>query len=518
MKNIKYPTIILASSLFAASAMAESLQSVEAGGKWSEASTWVTAPTAQSTKDNPVNPLTLGAGTVYVDRDEYVNAFAFTGSSASLSIDSGKVLNLVCPKSSGTAPVIAAGKTLTIAGDGKIQLSAGNPFYTAGTLYLDAELQSSYTGEMQFSVTGSGKVYITKNFNTNQNPTSAWVGFIGAGNNNGGYYIYANANIDRWNAHSGGTNEVGSLAKPNVTLNVRRDVYFRGGSTFTVRGTMNTWLSNSINTKYGWFGGDAMFIGTVINKDNAEKHANNAKSHFIVEKGATLNVGTASYASTANGKGIALAGQLTVRGDVNVAHHLRAFNQAVINLEGGKITAKSIIICNYTGNSDTGTTSYVYQNMETNVKFNVKESTVIDDLLLFDSVTKNATNGSSNSQRLSGITGTETFSTILTIDFANLSQGSTLTIKTLEGLLDSTLVGGTVDRYIKLANYVDGALKIGTKLDVDEEGYVYGIYGSDGEMFYQLADGTITAIPEPATYAGILGALAIAFAFMRRRK
>ena len=29
---------------------------------------------------------------------------------------------------------------------------------------------------------------------------------------------------------------------------------------------------------------------------------------------------------------------------------------------------------------------------------------------------------------------------------------------------------------------------------------------------------TYTMIPEPATYAGILGALAIAFAFMRRRK
>ncbi len=512
MKNIKYPTIILASSLFAASAMAESLQSVEAGGKWSEASTWVTAPTAQSTKDNPVNPLTLGAGTVYVDRDEYVSAFAFTGSSAELSIDSGKVLNLVCPKSSNTAPVIAAGKTLTITGDGKIQLSAGSPFYTAGTLYLDAELQSSYNAEMQCSVTGSGKVYITKDFNTNQTPTKVYLGFIGAGNNSSGFYVHANANIDRWNNHSGGVHEVGSVANPNVVVNVKRDIYVRGGGSMTVRGTLNTFVGSGIGTRYGYFGEDALWVGTVNN-------AGHSKTQFIVEKGAVVNVGTEAYASTANGKGVSSSGVFVLRGDVNVAHYFRAFNGATINYEGGNINAKKLIVCNYISTADASDGNYKFQDRVTNVTINVKNSATIDTLSLFDDITKNATNNAagSNTQRWAGISGTETFSTILTIDFANLSQGSTLTIKTLEGLLDSMLVGGTVDRYIKLANYVDGALKIETKLDVDEEGYVYGIYGGDGEMFYQLADGTITAIPEPSTYAMIFGAIALGFAFYRRR-
>ena len=508
---------MLVSSLFAASAMAESIKSTEAGGKWSESSTWVNAPTAQSSADKPIDTLTLGAGTVYVDRDEYVKAFAYTGTAGELSIDKNVALNLVCPKSANTAPVIAAGKTLTITGDGKINMAAVSPFYTAGTLYLDAVVESSYTQETQFSITGSGKVYITKDFNTNQAADKAWLGFIGAGNNNGGYYVYANANIDRWNAHSGGTHEVGSLTNPNVTLNVRRDIYFRGGSTFTVRGTMNTWLSSALNTKYGWFGGDAVFIGTLINKDNEAKYKNQVETNFIVEKGGELNVGTAAYASTVNGKGIALGGKLTVRGDVNVAQYLRAFNFSTINFEGGKISAKSIIICNYTGDSDTGTTSYVFQQMATNVTFNVKETTVIDHLSMFDSVTKNATTSSSNAQRLSGITGTEAYDTILTIDFANLTEGSTLTIETIEGLLDSMLVGGSVNRYIKLANYVDGALKIGTKLDVDEEGYVFGIYGADGEMYFQAADGSIV-IPEPAEWAMIFGAIALGFVAYRRRK
>ena len=233
---------------------------------------------------------------------------------------------------------------------------------------------------------------------------------------------------------------------------------------------------------------------------------------FVVEKGGVVNIGVAN--SVKNNLGLHNSGVITVRGSLNVANVLRMFNGSTLVMDGGTLKTSTFVKSdsNYVENANAKSDFYIanyYTVTNNGTDYTFNDSTTTVNLKVVNT-SKLGTIHMHDTTGLS-VTGTEK-GTSLIIDFAELANGATLTVKDFDGISEDL-----VSRIVTLKDYVDGALIVETELAKNADDTLIGIFSSDGNALYQLADGTITAIPEPATYAGILGALAIAFAFMRRQ-
>ena len=88
----------------------------------------------------------------------------------------------------------------------------------------------------------------------------------------------------------------------------------------------------------------------------------------------------------------------------------------------------------------------------------------------------------------------------------------------------SIAFGDLDNNYVEFLDFEEGKVRITSELVKNEDGTLKNIFAGTGverQSLYQLENGFLSlssVVPEPATCAAILGGLALAFAFMRRRK
>lgn len=103
----------------------------------------------------------------------------------------------------------------------------------------------------------------------------------------------------------------------------------------------------------------------------------------------------------------------------------------------------------------------------------------------------------------------------------NPNMQITLNGKSLE--FASITIGDMENSYVEFLDFAEGKVRITSDLVKNEDGTLKNIFagtGDDRQSLYQLENGylSLSNVPEPATCAALLGGLAIAFAFMRRRR
>ena len=88
----------------------------------------------------------------------------------------------------------------------------------------------------------------------------------------------------------------------------------------------------------------------------------------------------------------------------------------------------------------------------------------------------------------------------------------------------SIAFGDLDNNYVEFLDFAEGKVRVAADLVKNEDGTLKNIFAVTEEgrkALYQLENGFLSlssVVPEPATCAAILGGLALAFAFMRRRK
>lgn len=85
----------------------------------------------------------------------------------------------------------------------------------------------------------------------------------------------------------------------------------------------------------------------------------------------------------------------------------------------------------------------------------------------------------------------------------------------------SSFTTAKTDLTVLIADFADGKVHFGTMLDTNEDGsvkYIYAVIDTVQTSLYQRSDGFLyTAVPEPAEWAAIFGALALGLAIYRKR-
>ncbi len=488
MKHTKYITA-LAMSLFALPLLgADAITVKNTGGNWSDSNTWEDRETipSGSTASDRFSSLTIGTGKLILDSGmtnstQYVNDIAFSGNTGSIQIDSGKTLAVQPTLVTGSNPtLLSQDKTLTVSGDGTFNVS-GNNHWVYGHLILDA----AYSSANAIITAGNTSAHIEIN-KASENFSQIIL------NSNSKVDINANITSGRINAHGGATV---NIAKDTI-VKLKQDVYINNKGTFTVSGTLYTNLAGNANAWYGNHGVGALNIGSKGN-------GNNSSCVFLVEAGGVANIGLDS--SKENDAGVLSSGVITLKGNMNVHNDVRLFNKATLNMQGGNLDANSIIIANYYMADSSSKYEFVAATEKTAVTVNVTKSGTLSNVVLTDKTTT--------------VTGTDANASYLYMDFSGMEKNGVLSVVDFTGL---TGVGEDTIRFVVLQNYADGLLKVNNQLATDSDGYVKGIYGDalGNVKYFQLADGSIsaTAVPEPAEWAMIFGAIALGFVAYRRRK
>ena len=489
MKKIYSITSLL--SLFAFSAFSADLTGIvasDAGGKWSEASTWTTPDNqvpASSSSDTYYSSLTVGTGKLVVDKENvYVKRLIASASGSEIEIASGKTFTWqqkgVNDTNNKIFDFILDGSAITFSGDGTLNLNTRD--WYKGSITINAKTNASGTlilyPASQLTINeefnGAGKFELT----------------VGGNSANNKININANTSIRVLNSHSQGLTTVAK----DVSLTVTRFIYMNNPAQVVINGALNITTDNTNWAPYANIGTASLMIGTLDN--NISKAPT-----FTLNAGATANVGNVG----SNICSIANAATINVAGSLNAKTFARLYNKSVLNMQGGTFSADKIVIANYktTVTRPTNMSAEVWTNStaDTVVTINVTDTSKILSTIAFDDDT---------------VADINTKNSYLNIDFSNLADGETLTISNITGL---TSIGANSNRIVVLNNYKDGALVVSSQLEKDGE-YVKGIYGDVAGTikYYQLADGSITAIPEPAEWAAIFGAIALGFVAYRRRK
>ena len=110
------------------------------------------------------------------------------------------------------------------------------------------------------------------------------------------------------------------------------------------------------------------------------------------------------------------------------------------------------------------------------------------------------------------------------LNFSNHDSVPSMQVSLNGNSLEFTNITFSLDNsYIEFLDFAEGKVRITSELVKNEDGTLKNIFAGTGverQSLYQLESGylSLSNVPEPATYAAIFGGLAIAFAFMRRRR
>ena len=453
---------ILLSSLMSlcATAFAEFTSDIvvsNAGGNWSDASTWTTPENAvpeNSSESSIFSNLTLGEGKLVLDANasnQYVENIVFSGSSASIEIAAGKTFSLVTNKPY-TSTFVEKNKSLIVSGEGNFVLNASiAQTGLQSTLVLDANTTFKPAVVLQAGANLTvNKSLSTSNVVINNNAVNITI-------SEGAVYTAAG----RINAFGGGT------------VNIYGEMTL--GSDFTMQGTKTT--------VYGVLKANQNNNGNVSNIGNVIS-GNPMGGTFVVKNGGKAYFGNRIYASNPGRFVDLFSGSITVEKGalLDVLNGIKMHSGTTMNFGGGTTNIDAIVMANYNKSGAMTTTS--------TMTMNVSGATTLAKVVMDDGSFANAND------------------TQLTINFKDLANGEALTINELTGL--------TANRFIVLENFSEGDFYVKNALATNADGSIIGM-AFGGESLFQLEDGKIV-IPEPSTYAIIFGALALGFVAYRRRK
>lgn len=395
----------------------------------------------------------------------------FDGSNSSMTIKSNTVIGSNSGgQSGGVARIILGGEKNSVS-------TSNNVFIGAGQSYVADVAQTGGTNGIY--ITGSGN-----NFTTTQAITVASAFDMSGGTNE---FVVS------------GNNNVVNMTNINVSRNNNTAVFSGGTNRFLITGNGNVITAkNSINVQTDkQTGGDAVF--EVAGKNNEVYFSSN---NII---GNAMSGGTARW---------------VLGGENNTASYVKVMSfmlgrtamtggEATLEIRGKNNTANFFNV--FMGNADTvdGTAKFIVEGSGHTIKINSTLETYfsgeVDD------------NGKAVGGGFKFIADADGFSTITANNLSTVFLGlieidfSKYVVKDTENGDEFTL--------ISLNNNAQNLL---SEIEGDLDKY-FSITGSDD---YELlfGDKTLgvrvfsTNVPEPATYAAIFGALALAFAAWRKRK
>lgn len=395
----------------------------------------------------------------------------FDGSNSSMTIKQTSVIGSNSGgQSGGVARIIVGGENNSVS-------TSNNVFVGAGQNYADDVAQTGGTNGIY--ITGSGN-----NFTTTQSVIVASAFDMSGGTNE---FVVS------------GNNNVVNMTNINVSRNNNTAVFSGGTNRFLVSGSGNVITAkNSINVQTDkQTGGDAVF--EVAGKNNEVYFSSNNTI------GNAMSGGTARWV---------LGGENNSASYVNVMSFVlgrtaMTGGEATLEIRGKNNTANFFNV--FMGNADTvdGTAKFIVEGSGHTIKINNSLETYfsgeVDD------------NGKAVGGGFKFIADADGFSTLSVNNFAKTFGGlieidfSKYVVKDTENGDEFTL--------ISLNNNAQNLL---SEIEGDLDKY-FSITGSDD---YELlfGDKTLgvrvlsTSVPEPATYAAIFGALALAFAAWRKRK
>lgn len=395
----------------------------------------------------------------------------FDGSNSLMTIKQTSVIGSNSGgQAGGTARIVMGGSSNKI-------LASNNVFVGAGQNYAADVAQTGGTNGIY--ITGSGNEFTSEQSISVASAFDMSGGvneFVVSGNNN--VVNMKNINVSRNNAtakFSGGTNQFLVSGSGNVitaanSINVYTEKQTGGNALFEVSGKNNEVYFSSNNTI-----GNAMSGGTAHWVLGGE---NNSASY--------VNVMSFQLGRTAMTGGEAT---LEIRGKNNTANFFNVFM----------------------GNADTvdGTAKFIVEGSGHTIKINSSIATYfsgdVDD------------NGKAVGGGFSFIADSGGFSTIEINNFSTLFNGL-IEIDFSKYVVNDTENG---DEFT-LISVNNNAGNLLSEIQIDLEKY-FSVSGS-GDYELLFGDKTLgvrvfsTNVPEPATYAAIFGALALAFAAWRRRK
>ncbi len=454
---------ILLSSLMSlcATAFAEFTSDIvvsNAGGNWSDASTWTTPENAvpeNSSATQLFTNLTLGEGKLVLDANasnQYVENIVFSGSSASIEIAAGKKLTWD-NNIPNTSTFLEKGKSITFSGDGTLDIKTHNtevPGQTGLSSTLVLDVNTNFASSV--ILTAGARLTFNKKISTGSLVVSTNDAVVTLNKDS----VYTGS---RLNAHGGGTFAIyGSMSISND---------FSMGGTVNVFGTLKANQSNNAN--YTYF--------------NVSASGNPIGGRLTVKNGGKVYFGDRSIAKN-NGLCANLKGSITIEkgGYLDALNGIKMHSGSIMNFAGGTTNIDAVIMANYDKSGVMKTKS--------TMTMNVSGATTLTKVVMDDGSFENAND------------------TQLTINFDGLANDEALTINELVGL--------TTGRFIVLENFSEGDFFVKNVLATNADGSIIGMtFG--GESLFQLEDGKIV-IPEPSTYAMIFGAIALGFVVYRRRK
>lgn len=395
----------------------------------------------------------------------------FDGSNSSMTIKQTSVIGSNSGgQAGGTARIVMGGSSNKI-------LASNNVYVGAGQNYAEGVEHTGGTNGIY--ITGSGNTFTTTQSITVASAFDMSGGtneFVVSGDNN--VVNMTNINVSRNNAtakFSGGTNQFLVSGNGNVitsanSINVQTDKQTGGDALFEVAGKNNEVYFSANNTI-----GNAMSGGTARWVLGGENNSASYVKVMSFQLGRTAMTGGEAT--------------LEIRGKNNTANFFNVFM----------------------GNADTvdGKVKFIVEGSGHSIKINSALATYfsgeVDD------------NGKAVGGGFSFIADSGGFSTIEINNFSTLFNGL-IEIDFSKYVVNDTENG---DEFT-LISVNNNAGNLLSEIQIDLEKY-FSVSGSDD---YELlfGDKTLgvrvfsTVVPEPATYAAIFGALALAFAAWRRRK
>lgn len=454
-------------------------ETVVQSGNWSDSSTWGGSVPASSS-DSPVNALEFGSDnlTLGVDGNQYIN-YIDTGSNTNttINIDSGKTLYLLSTTVGGTNTVGTSSSkdnVLHFTGEGTLNLGGAGKnegFFIKGTYIFDTAV--NYSNNVGFKDTSSMSGSATYNRDVNVS------GQISTG---GGWDITV----------SEGVNMV-LTASFNLWGN-KSSLYLKEGASIVSK-SGGAWINNGIVEGYFSSAGNqnwrssryAMKIGstTFTSTSSLERASSSTYHTFIVGDmvsyagAGKLNIGTKLYLSDGSSMTLNSSDALRIAGASSQGESDIYIAQQKFNIDGS---------------------TYTEYFSASNASLIFGADNDIGNIYLEDSSTLNIT---ANGHKVN------------IAAFKPNSDGANFSIN-IYNLTDFTLKIGSLDN---IATEVDedGFLRTTDSfmVAVDEYflDYAYLVAAEDGGYWVNVT----SAVPEPAECALIFGALACAFAFVKRR-
>lgn len=445
-------------------------------GKWSSSSTWSEGEVPSSSLESPYTSLTMGSSgiTLEVDSDQWVdrlNVGDYTDTT--IVIDSGVTFSIGgCDSPKELITSSSASNTINFTGDGTLALGfskLSDPLIGKSTIVFDVNVEGKAHWGNYFNTDSNANITINKNFE-----------IFGQSN-------FAGSTVSV-NGSTFSTDTIIAFGKFSLSENTTATVRAINGGNWDIQGNV------TVKGAYSW---ESTRMAIKLNGTNVIGASASLKSTTTESIGCVLLSGSLTSYAAANAVSFSQKTYLISTSSDN-PYVLTLNSSNAINTEGAASQgASNFNIINY---------YLTYQDKVQTEHFEASHAKIVlgadndfGSFTYFD--------GSSLAMETNGFSSTIG-------SFIGYADGATFTLN-LSNHNDFTLKLMELDNIVTFFDD-DGFLRAENILVIEDSIGDFAYIRDTGDGGYWI--NATSAVPEPAAFAACFGALALAFAALRRRR